>query len=97
MKLFKFIFSLFLLFLFFGCGRSNIDQNRLYFRFGETPKTIDPAFVVDVTEGELAVKIFSGLVRFDDNLKIVPELAQSCIISIDGLSINFTLNKNFNF
>jgi len=97
MKLFKFISSLFLLFLFFGCGRSSIDQNRLYFRFGETPKTIDPAFVVDVTEGELAVKIFSGLVRFNDNLKIVPELAQSFIVSIDGLSINFTLKKDLKF
>jgi len=94
MKLFKLIF---IIFLSFSCSRSDINPDLLYFRLGETPKTIDPAFVVDVTEGELAVKIFSGLVRFDDNLQIIPELSESFIISNDGLSIDFTLKKDLKF
>jgi ABC-type transport system substrate-binding protein len=52
---------------------------------------------VDVTGGELIAKIFSGLLRVDKNLKIVPDLAQSYHREKDGLRWTFTLREDARF
>jgi peptide/nickel transport system substrate-binding protein/oligopeptide transport system substrate-binding protein len=41
--------------------------------------------------------VFSGLVTFDDNLNLVPDLAESWTVSRDGLEYRFTLRENARF
>jgi oligopeptide transport system substrate-binding protein len=90
-----------LFFIPLGCGKNNPPSDselpRIFFRLTENPVTLDPAQVVDVTGGELCAKMFSGLVRYDENLKIVPDLAQTFKISDDGKAYTFQLREDLRF
>lgn len=69
-------------------------------RFPETggdPPTLDPANAGDVNSARYVVEIFSGLVTFNKDLKIVPEIAESWKISQDGKVYTFTLRKDVKF
>lgn len=59
--------------------------------------TLDPALVQDVPSTQAIDMIFNGLVRFDDNLQVQPELAQSWDQSSDGLQWTFHLRPNLTF
>lgn len=87
---------IFLLFLASGCWK-NDEATNIHLRLTENPITLDPTQVVDVTGGEICAKIFSGLLKFDDQFNIVPELAKSFEILNNGLIIKFTLKDNLKF
>ena len=55
------------------------------------PVTIDPAGINDITTAFLARQVFAGLVRFDEDLNPIPDLAQRIEISEDGLTYRFEL------
>jgi oligopeptide transport system substrate-binding protein len=77
-------------------GISGIDRNdSVILPEGEIP-TLDPA-MVETGPGELVGAIFSGLVRYDTSLKIVPDLAESWKVSGDGRTYTFTIRKNAKF
>jgi peptide/nickel transport system substrate-binding protein len=57
------------------------------------PSTLIPLLASDVPSREVAGQIYSGLVRYDKNLKLEGELAESWDISRDGLTITFHLRK----
>src|ERR1700737_3940593 len=60
--------------------------------------TLDPAQINAETDVELYQNLFDGLVKFDDNLKVVPDIATSLpTISPDGLTYTFKLNPNAKF
>lgn len=59
--------------------------------------TLDPALVRDLGTMFLARQMFSGLMRFDDDLNPVPALAESYAISDDGLSYRFVLAEGARF
>ena len=44
--------------------------------FGPDPITLDPACTTDAGSAEYIVEIFSGLVSFDRDLKIIPDIAE---------------------
>ncbi len=59
---------------------------------GPDPITLDPACASDAGSAEYIVEVFSGLVSFDKNLQIVPDLAESLPdISDDGTVYTFSL------
>jgi oligopeptide transport system substrate-binding protein len=58
--------------------------------------TLDPA-LVETGPGDIVGAIFSGLVRLDTNMKIVPDLAESWAVTNNGLTYTFTLRKNAKF
>ncbi len=59
--------------------------------------TFDPALSQD-TASDFAIKaVFTGLVEFDHNLKVVDQLAASHQVSTDGLTYTFTLKPNLKF
>ena len=65
---------------------------------GISPQTIlDPIQVVDVTTSEYVVEIFGGLVALDEDLTIIPDIAQDWEISTDGRTYTFTLRDNVVF
>jgi len=69
----------------------------VYFRLNANPTTLDPAYIADVTGGTLSAKIFNGLVRIDEELKIVPDIASRWEVSSDGLTYTFYLREGVTF
>ena len=60
---------------------------------GETP-VLDPALVRDTTTAFLTHQVFRGLVRLDEQLNPVPDLAERIVVAEDGLTYTFTLRAN---
>ncbi|MBI4180894.1 MAG: peptide ABC transporter substrate-binding protein [Chloroflexi bacterium] len=65
--------------------------------FGDDPTTLDPALAGDATSHDYIVQIFSGLVRLDDSLQPVPDIAKSWDISPDGMTYTFHLRNDVKF
>src|SRR3954466_14388114 len=61
---------------------------------GGDPLTLDPAVMQDAGSAGYAVEIFGGLVTLDQNLKVVPDLAESWDVSSDGMTFTFHIRKN---
>ena len=60
--------------------------------------TLDPASIENESEAQIAQNLFNGLVRYDTNLNVVPDLAVSLpTISSDGLTYTFKLRKDGTF
>jgi len=76
-----------------GCA-SNQETLTL---FGSSPLTLDPAMARDSTSLEYIVEIFSGLVCFDPNLKITPDIAESWDITGNGTIYTFHLRQGVEF
>ncbi|HEX6606717.1 MAG TPA: peptide ABC transporter substrate-binding protein [Chloroflexia bacterium] len=58
----------------------------------DDPPTLDPALASDSTSAELIRHLFSGLVRLDDTLAVVPDLAAALPeLSADGRTYTFHL------
>jgi oligopeptide transport system substrate-binding protein len=65
--------------------------------------TFDPAHVNAETDQDITIQLFEGLLKFDDHLNIIPDIATDVPtasnggISSDGLTYTFHLNKNATF
>ncbi len=66
---------------------------------GVTQLTLDPAQVLPGDQASLSAveMLYTGLVQFNDNLQVEPQLAQSWQVSSDGLRYTFTLRPNLKF
>lgn len=97
----KSLMRLFLFFFLAGCLVSCTSENRLegyiYYRLNAAPSTLDPALIVDVTGGAISAKLFNGLVRLEDGMKIIPDIAETWRISEDGLVYEFKIRKGVKF
>ncbi len=82
-----------------GCAGKGENRlpGHLHLRLSANPTTLDPALITDVMGGGIAAKIFNGLVRFDEELNIVPDLARSWTISPDHRTYRFRLRKGATF
>jgi oligopeptide transport system substrate-binding protein len=65
--------------------------------WGTSLITLDPAIVADVSSYAYIMQIFSGLVRLDQNLTIVPDIARSWELSSDNKTYTFHLRKGVKF
>ena len=61
------------------------------------PITLDPAISADMSSHTYVVHIFSGLVRLDHELNIVPDIAESWEKSPDGKTYTFYLRQGVKF
>lgn len=82
---------------FFFCTSSNRLEGYIYYRLNANPTTLDPALITDVSSASIAAKLFNGLVKLNDNLEIVPDIAERWEISKDGLRYKFFLKKGVKF
>jgi peptide/nickel transport system substrate-binding protein len=84
----------------FSLLRQDVKQGgelRWGFGLGQIP-TLDPAQVnLGIVAGELLSNLFSGLVQFDEELGIIPDLAEAWEVSEDGLEYTFTLRSGLTF
>jgi oligopeptide transport system substrate-binding protein len=60
-------------------------------------KTMDPALSTDAPSIAGEDLVFTGLVQFDNNLRVQPQLASSYQVSSDGLTWTFHLKPNLKF
>ena len=65
--------------------------------YGIDPNTLDPAVSGEMTSHEYIMQLFSGLVRLDDNLEPVPDIAERWEISQDGRTYTFYLRTDVKF
>lgn len=76
------------------CACGDDDDVSLVMPVGSDPLCIDPQ-IVETDEGRLIVaNCYEGLVRLDENYKIVPGVAESWEISADGLTYTFHLRPD---
>jgi len=61
------------------------------------PITLDPAIAADFSSYTYVVHIFSGLVRLDHELEIVPDIAEGWEKSADGMTFTFYLREGVRF
>jgi len=69
----------------------------LYLRLNTNPTTLDPALVVDVIGASIGAKLFNGLVRFDRELNLQPDIAEKWEVSEDGKIYTFFLHPGIRF
>jgi oligopeptide transport system substrate-binding protein len=60
--------------------------------------TLDPAMIESETEAEIAHNLFDGLLKYDSNLNISPDIAAAMpVISPDGTTYTFKLRTDVTF
>ena len=64
---------------------------------GGAPPTLDPALTQDSTSAAYIVEIFSGLVTLNQDLEVVPDIADSWELSDDDTTYTFTLRDDAEF
>ena len=60
-------------------------------------KTMDPALSTDAPSISGIDLVFTGLVQFDNNLRVTPQLSSSYSVASDGLTWTFHLRPNLKF
>lgn len=65
--------------------------------FGGDPQTLDPACASDASSAQYIVEIFSGLVSFDKDLQLIPDIAKDWTVSDDGTVYTFNLRTDVLF
>ncbi len=82
-----------------GCHRSDEGRipDHLYLRLNNNPTTLDPALVTDVQGGGISAKLFNGLVRFNENLDLIPDIAHSWSLADDHVTYTFRLRRDVSF
>ncbi len=88
---------LFFSLLFVSCSSRDRIEGFIHYRLNYNPSTLDPAHIVDVTGGIIAAKLFNGLVRLDEHLAVVSDIAESWEISPDGMTYTFRIKSNVKF
>jgi ABC-type transport system substrate-binding protein len=89
--------SLLLPLILLSCSSEARLEGYVYFRLNANPTTLDPGLIVDVPSATIAAKLFNGLVRLDENLNIVPDIAERWNISPDGKVYTFFLRRGVKF
>ncbi|MDO8637909.1 MAG: ABC transporter substrate-binding protein, partial [Dehalococcoidia bacterium] len=61
------------------------------------PHTLDPAQSRELLSHSFVTQVFSGLVAFDKDMNLIPDLAEKWVISPDGRTYTFSLRRNAKF
>ncbi len=80
-----------------GCAGSPQEGDVLRLALETSPNKLDPAFVVDVAEGQICSLIYQGLVRFAPTGEIVPDAALEWEIDPGGTRYVFSLDRRARF
>ena len=74
-----------------------IPHDRAFIMLLGEPSTMDPALVRETISHLFVSNVFSGLVRFDSQLRVVPDLAESWKVDETGTIYTFTLRRGIYF
>jgi ABC-type transport system substrate-binding protein len=90
-------FAILVFFTFHSCSTNNRLNGYVYYRLNTDPTTLDPALIVDVTGGYISAKIFNGLVKLDERLNVIPDIAESWEILDGGATYIFHLKRDVKY
>ncbi len=91
------LLSCYLFGISFGVAAAPKTGGTYRFPLSTDPPTLDPAQITDTTSHSVASEIFNGLVTYDENLQIAPDLAERWEISPDKRTYTFYLKKGVKF
>jgi oligopeptide transport system substrate-binding protein len=74
-----------------------VEETAVLHLSGGEPSHLDPAQAGDATAGRYIDQIFSGLVRLDENMTVVPDIALGWNINGDGTVYTFHLRDDVRF
>ncbi len=74
-------------------GGEAADQT-LTVNWGTEPPSLDPGLASDTTSSNIVYNIFDGLIKLDEDLNPVPNLAESFETSEDGLTVTIVLRDD---
>ncbi len=88
-----------------SCGIASADltfddrppQGGTLVRLSSDPPTLDPHLTGDVTSSAIVHEVFGGLVTLGLDYQPALDLAESCVVSGDGVVYTFTLRENARF
>jgi len=80
-----------------SCSTSNRLHGYVYYRLNTDPTTLDPALIVDVAGGSISAKIFNGLVKLDESLNVIPDIADSWEVLDGGTTYIFHIKRGVKF
>ena len=78
-------------------GSADLAEDQIFILPGGTPPTMDPHLSGDATSAEYVVEIFSGLMAYDPDLNLIPDIAQDYTVSEDSLVYTFTIKEEAKF
>jgi len=93
----RYLFYFITILLLLGCSSPARLPGYMYLRLSADPTTLDPAYIVDVSGGGIAAKLYNGLVTFTEDAGIGPDIASSYTLSPDGKTYTFHLRQNAKF
>jgi len=76
---------------------AELAADQIFILPGGEPTTLDPHLSGDAVSAEYVVEIFSGLMVYDQDLNLVPDIAESYEVSDDGLVYTFKLKEEASF
>jgi ABC-type transport system substrate-binding protein len=107
MKSWTLFFSAFLSIALLACGPGKFSKEaqqaaggpKNVFRYPivTNPTSLDPAVVQDGDTIDLLQQVYEGLVRWDENSRVAPNLAKSWDLSSDGRTYTFHLKEGSKF
>ena len=80
--------------MFSSCSRDTGMDKDLNYPIDSDPVCLDPQIASSSTSKLIINNCFEGLVRIDENGKIIPGVAQSWTVSPDGLNYTFSLRSD---
>jgi peptide/nickel transport system substrate-binding protein len=96
-KLLSLFFALTLTLAAAATGRATGVAERLIVLTGSDASTFDPHFCTDSATELFNKNMYNNLVRFNGDMKLEPDLAESWEVSEDGLDWTFHLRKSVKF
>lgn len=73
---------------------TRLADNQIFILPGGEPPTLDPHLSGDAASAEYVVEIYSGLMVYDRELNLLPDIAESYEVSDDGLVYTFKLRDD---
>jgi ABC-type transport system substrate-binding protein len=77
--------------------KTKIASEQVLILPGTEPPSLDPHLSGDAASAEYVVEIFSGLMTYDPDLNLIPDIAESYEISEDGLVYTFKIRPEAKF
>ena len=92
----RFCLAILTLVFFSSCTKktNQLDPDTFVFRIQSEPPNIDPAKGVDQVSIDLMNNLGEGLVQFDNEMRVIPALAETYEISKDGMTYTFKIRKD---
>ena len=96
----NYLSSLVIIFFLFSCSqKQEEDRSHMVFRYNEygSITSLDPAFSKNLPNIWATTHMFNSLVQLNDDLEIIPDLAEQWTISSDGLVYEFRIREDVFF